>query len=175
MNINIQPTLENEKVLLKPLTEKDFDELFAVASNPKIWEQHPNKNRYQLEVFKIFFEGAIQSKGAFKIIDKNSDKAIGSTRFYDYNPKDNSILIGYTFFGLSYWGKGFNHAVKSLMLDYIFQFVSQVLFHIGANNVRSQISIGRLGATKIHEQEVTYFGELPKLNYVYSIKKEDWK
>jgi RimJ/RimL family protein N-acetyltransferase len=174
MGINIQPTLENEKVNLYPLHEKDFNNLFAVAADPKIWEQHPNKNRYKIEVFKVFFDGALQSKGAFKIVDKNSGDVIGSSRFYDYNQEDNTILIGYTFFGLSYWGNGFNHTVKTLMLNYIFQFVSKVYFHIGANNIRSQISLGRLGTTKIGEQEVTYFGELPKLNFVYSISKEEW-
>jgi RimJ/RimL family protein N-acetyltransferase len=174
MGINIQPTLENEKVILYPLQENDFNDLFAVAADPKIWEQHPNKNRYKIEVFKVFFDGALQSKGAFKIVEKNSGDVIGSTRFYDYNLEENTILIGYTFFGVAYWGKGFNHTVKTLMLNYIFQFVSKVYFHIGANNVRSQISLGRLGTTKIGEQEVTYFGELPKLNFVYSISKEEW-
>jgi RimJ/RimL family protein N-acetyltransferase len=174
MGINIQPTLENEKVILYPLQENDFNDLFAVAADPKIWEQHPNKNRYKIEVFKVFFDGALQSKGAFKIVEKNSGDVIGSSRFYDYNQEDNTILIGYTFFGLSYWGNGFNHTVKTLMLNYIFQFVSKVYFHIGANNVRSQISLDRLGTTKIGEQEVTYFGELPKLNFVYSISKEEW-
>jgi len=174
MGINIQPTLENEKVILYPLQENDFNDLFAVAADPKIWEQHPNKNRYKIEVFKVFFDGALQSKGAYKIVDKKSGDVIGSTRFYDYNQEDNTILIGYTFFGLTYWGNGFNHTVKTLMLNYIFQFVSKVYFHIGANNVRSQISLGRLGTTKIGEQEVTYFGELPKLNFVYSISKEEW-
>jgi len=174
MGINIQPTLENEKVILYPLQENDFNDLFAVAADPKIWEQHPNKNRYKIEVFKVFFDGALQSKGAYKIVDKKSGDVIGSTRFYDYNQEDNTILIGYTFFGLTYWGNGFNHTVKTLMLNYIFQFVSKVYFHIGANNVKSQISLGRLGTTKIGEQEVTYFGELPKLNFVYSISKEEW-
>lgn len=174
MGINIQPTLENEKVILYPLQENDFNDLFAVAADPKIWEQHPNKNRYKIEVFKVFFDGALQSKGAFKIVEKNSGDVIGSSRFYDYNQEDNTILIGYTFFGLSYWENGFNHTVKTLMLNYIFQFVSKVYFHIGANNVRSQISLDRLGTTKIGEQEVTYFGELPKLNFVYSISKEEW-
>lgn len=175
MSINIQPSLENEKVMLTPLQEKDFDDLYAVAADPKIWEQHPNKDRYKLEVFKVFFDGAIQSKGAFKIVDKTNGEVIGSTRFYDYNEIENTILIGYTFYAIPYWGKGINYGVKTLMLDYIFQFVSIVNFHIGANNVRSQIALEKLGTTKIAEQEVTYFGELPKLNYVYCLTKEEWE
>lgn len=175
MDINIQPTLENEKIILYPLQEKDFELLYMVASDPKIWEQHPNKDRYKKEVFKTFFEGAIRSKGAFRIVDKITLLTIGSTRFYDLNEQESSLFIGYTFYAVEYWGKGVNRMVKAMMLDYIFQFVSKVNFHIGADNIRSQISIGRLGAEKIGEQEVTYYGEAPKLNFVYEISKDKWE
>jgi N-acetyltransferase len=173
--INIQPTLENELVLVSPLSDADFEGLYSVASDPKIREQHPNKDRWKREVFQNFFEGALQSKGAFKVIDKETQSCLGSTRFYDLNVEDNSIHIGYTFYSTDCWGKGINHSVKKLMLDYIFQFVNTVYFHIGADNVRSQISIVRLGAVKIAELDVAYFGELPKLNFVYRINKERWK
>lgn len=174
MNFDIQPILENDKAILYPLQESDFEDLYAVASNPQIWEQHPNKDRWKKDVFRTFFEGAMQSTGAFKILDKSTGNVAGSTRIYNYNDQDNSILIGYTFYGIEYWGKGINHSVKVLMLDYLFQYVSHVGFHIGANNVRSQIAIARLGAKKVGEQEVAYFGEPPKLNYIYRIEKEEW-
>ncbi|SFS83245.1 GNAT family N-acetyltransferase [Sphingobacterium wenxiniae] len=173
--INIQPILEDEKAILYPLQEKDFEVLYAVASDPKIWEQHPNKNRWKKEVFKTFFDGAMQSKGTFKIVDKTTGSTIGSTRFYNYNAEDNSIFINYTFYAVEYWSKGINHSLKTIMLDYIFQFVSKVYFHIGANNIRSQVAIGRIGAKKIAEQEVIYFGEAPRLNFVYEISKEKWE
>lgn len=175
MEFNVQPTLENEGAILYPLQEKDFEDLYAAASNPKIWEQHPNKDRWKREVLKTFFEGAIQSKGAFKIVDKVTGKIMGSTRYYDFNEPENSIFIGYTFYAVEYWGKGINKSVKTLMLDYIFQFVSKVNFHIGADNIRSQVAIRRIGAEKIGEQEVTYLGEVSKLNYVYEITKAKWE
>jgi RimJ/RimL family protein N-acetyltransferase len=172
MQPNIQPILENESVILYPLKAEDFEELYHAASDPLVWEQHPNKDRWKREVFQSFFEGALQSKGAFKIVDKQTGEAIGSTRYYDYNEEDKSILIGYTFYARKYWGKGVNQAVKKMMLDYILGFVSKVYFHIGADNVRSQIAIGRTGAIKVGEQEVAYYGEKPKLNYVYMVEKK---
>ena len=175
MNFSIQPVLENEQIILYPLLESDFEAMYSVASDPKIWEQHPNKDRWKREVFQNFFNGAIQSKGAFKIVDKTTGELIGCTRYYDYNEAENAILLGYTFYGTSSWGKGINPQVKKLMLDYIFRFVSRVQFHIGAVNIRSQIAIGRLGAEKIGEEDVAYFGEAPKLNFIYEIRKETWK
>ena len=175
MIFNTQPILENDKVILYPLEEKDFEALYTAASDPEIWRQHPNQDRWKREVFQVFFDGAMQSKGAFKIVDKATGNIIGSTRIYNYNEQDNSLFIGYTFYATSCWGKGINQSVKAIMLDYVFQFVSKVYFHIGANNIRSQIAIGRIGAEKIAEEEVTYFGEAPRLNFVYEISKENWR
>jgi N-acetyltransferase len=175
MIFNTQPILENEKVILYPLEEKDFEALYAVASDPEIWRQHPNQDRWKREVFQVFFDGAMQSKGAFKVVDKATGNIIGSTRVYNYDEQDNSIFIGYTFYATSCWGRGINQSVKAIMLDYVFQFVSKVYFHIGANNIRSQIAIGRIGAEKIAEEEVTYFGEAPRLNFVYEISKKNWR
>jgi N-acetyltransferase len=172
--IAIQSKLENDLVVLYPLHEHDFEALYSVAADPKIWEQHPNKDRWKKEVFQNFFDGALKSQGAYKIIDKSTKEVIGSTRFYDYNEQENSILIGYTFYATRCWGKGFNSIVKTIMLDAIFQYVSVVYFHIGAENVRSQVAISRLGTTKIAEQQVAYFGEVSKLNYVYCLTKEEW-
>ncbi|CAM3639973.1 acetyltransferase, ribosomal protein N-acetylase [Flavobacterium saliperosum S13] len=173
--MNLQPILENEIVKLIPLQESDFEALFEVASDPLIWEQHPNKNRYQRDVFQNFFEGAMESRGAFLIIDKKTNSAIGSTRFYDLDKTNKSVLIGYTFYGRNYWGSSCNPLVKKLMLEYAFQFVDKVHFHIGAENRRSQKAIERLGAVKVREIEVAYHGEPKKLNFEYLISKKDWK
>jgi hypothetical protein len=83
------------------------------------------------EVFENFFRGAIESKGAFKIIEKETGAVLGSSRFYDYDEAENSIFIGYTFYGTKSWGKGINPQIKKLMLDYIFQFVDLFIFISG--------------------------------------------
>ena len=171
--MNLQPTnLVSEFVELVPLKQVDFEELYAVASDPLIWEQHPNPDRYKKEVFEVYFKGAIESGGAFLILDASTNQILGCTRFYDFNDNEKSILIGYTFFARSCWGKGINHTVKHLMLDYAFRFVDKVIFHVGAMNKRSQIAMERLGAIKTGEVEVAYFGEATKLNFIYTINKK---
>lgn len=174
-SIDLQPILENQDLLIKPLQSFDFESLYIVAADPLIWEQHPSKDRWKKEVFETFFQGAMESGGAYKVINKDSGAIIGSTRFYDYKADGSSIQIGYTFYARDYWGGGINLAVKKLMLDYIFQYVTQVKFQIGAENLRSQIAIGRLGAIKIEEKEVIYYGEAKhNLNFVFAIDKKDW-
>ena len=172
MIFDIQLThLQNEFIRLVPLQETDFEELYSVASNPLVWEQHPNPNRYKLEDFTNYFKGAIESKGAFLILDAVTNETVGCSRYYDYNETDSSVLIGYTFIGTKFWGKGYNKALKKLMLDYAFQSVDKIYFHIGAFNYRSQKAIEKIGAIKVDEFEVEYYGETSKLNFVYLIQK----
>ncbi|MCE3076173.1 GNAT family N-acetyltransferase [Chryseobacterium gwangjuense] len=175
MKFSIQTLLENQEYQLIPLQQGDFESLYEVASDPQVWQQHPNKDRYQREIFENFFKGAMESKGAFKIVEKSTGDILGSTRFYDFDEHKNSIFIGYTFYGTKSWGKGINPKIKKLMLDYIFQFVDVVYFHIGKENFRSQIALERIGGRRIAEQEVAYFGEPTRTNFVYEIKKENWK
>ena len=73
MSFNLQPIdLKNDVINLLPLQETDFSALYVVANDELLWEQHPNKLRYQRAVFQNFFEGAMLSKGAFIIRDSKS-------------------------------------------------------------------------------------------------------
>jgi RimJ/RimL family protein N-acetyltransferase len=170
-----QPHLENEHVKLQPLKTGDFETLYKVASDPMIWEQHPNKDRYKKEVFENFFKGAIESKGAFLVFNASTDEVIGSSRYYDLNAEQNSIIIGYTFLARHCWGHTYNKSLKTLMLEHAFRFVDKVHFHIGAVNIRSQKAIEKLGAVKLKEEEVAYYGEQKNLNFIYQVNKESWK
>lgn len=168
--MNLQPThLHSELVSLRPLAFTDFESLYQVASDPLIWEQHPNPDRYKHEVFQNYFKGALESGGAFIVLDEHN-QVIGSTRFYDYNPADSEVKIGYTFFARACWGKSYNRSTKLLMLSYAFDHVHRVIFHVGASNIRSQKAMEKLGATKVGEEEVAYYGEATRLNYVYLIE-----
>ena len=167
--MNLQPQLENELVRLIPLKQEDFDRLFKVASDPLIWEQHPTKDRYKKEVFQIYFDSAVSSGSAFLIFEKASNQLIGSTRFYDFDQALSRVAIGYTFLAKEYWGGEYNGAVKRLMLDYAFQFVGSVVFHIGPTNIRSQQAILKLGAKRTGEEE--YNGIM---QFVFEVRKVDW-
>jgi len=128
---DLQPTLEDKIILLKPLKEEHFEDLYRVASDPLLWEQHPSKDRYRRDVFELFFKEGMASGGAFAVVDKETDQLIGSTRFHKVKEAENAIEIGWTFLDRKYWGGHFNKAMKKLMLDHAFQFVDNVLLYIG--------------------------------------------
>ena len=170
--MNLQPTdLKNNLVWLEPLKQAHFEELYLVASDPLIWEQHPNPDRYKLDAFTNYFKGAMESGGAFIIRDTLSGKALGSSRYCAYDAANKEIQIGYTFFARSCWGKSINKEVKILMLNHAFNYVDKVAFYVGANNIRSQKAMERIGGIKVREEVVAYFGEPDRLNFRYEINK----
>ena len=171
MSFDLQPNLKGELIELRPLRREDWNELFAVASDPLIWEQHPESDRYKKEIFKIFFEGALDSGGAFVVIDTKTRQIIGSTRFYGYNPEKSEIEIGWTFLARKYWGGRYNAEMKQLMLAHAFKFVENVVFFVGENNFRSQRATEKIGAVKSGTATKVYGNRPPSLNIRYVIKK----
>lgn len=170
---DLQPTLEGNLIKLRPLEVDDFEDLYSVASDPLIWELHPEKYRYKREVFEKFFGAALESRGALVGIDRLTNKIVGSSRYTGFDPIGN-IEVGYTFLSRSYWGRGFNEEMKRLMLNYAFHFVDGVLFYIGEDNLRSRKAIEKIGATLIDKIErQTSQGDRYSA-VVYKIEKRDW-
>lgn len=164
--------LQNELVRLELLKDSDFERLYAVAADPEIWEQHPSPDRYKRDVFQKFFDGAIESGSAFLIVDKPTGQVTGSTRFYEYDEADRSIAIGYTFLAKKYWGGMYNASVKKVMLDYAFQWVDKIYFHVGADNIRSQIAVKKLGAILVETVMFDHYGEkIP--HHLYILEKNN--
>ena len=171
MSFDLQPNLKGELIELRALTPEDWDDLFAIASDPLIWEQHPESDRYKEDVFKVFFKDALESGGAFVVIDRKNKRIIGSTRFHGYEPEKSEIEIGWTFLARKYWGGRHNWEMKQLMLAHAFQFVDNVVFYVGENNMRSRRATEKIGAMKSGTVKKVYGNRPPSLNVRYVIKK----
>jgi RimJ/RimL family protein N-acetyltransferase len=174
MTFELQPRLQNELIRLEPLRVGDFEDLYAVASDPLLWEQHPCRDRYQRPVFEDFFNGAMQSGGAFRVIDNTNGELIGSSRYSNYEEPKRQIDIGYTFIARSRWARHYNRALKTLMLDHAFKHVDRVIFKVGINNWRSRKAMEKLGGIYIGEEAVSYSGEPSHPNVVFKIDAADW-
>jgi N-acetyltransferase len=145
----LQPTLQGDLVELRPLRAGDFHDLYAVASDPLIWQQHPIQDRYKEDVFKGFFREALESRGALIATDCVDGRVIGSSRFHGYDKDRSEIEIGWTFLARSHWGGIYNREMKQLMLRHAFRYVSSVIFLVGPQNVRSQRAIEKIGAVLV--------------------------
>jgi RimJ/RimL family protein N-acetyltransferase len=146
---DLQPVLEGSRLRLRPLQPEDWDDLFAVASDPLVWEQHPVSNRYTEPVFREFFREALESGGALIAVDLADGRIVGSSRFNGYDEARGEIEIGWTFLARSHWGGLYNQEMKQLMLRHAFRFVTSVIFLVGPQNVRSQRALEKIGAVRV--------------------------
>ena len=143
-----QPTLIGNLIQLRPLTADDFGPLYQVASDPLIWEQHPERRRYEEPTFRAFFDDALASGGALVAVDRASGRIIGASRFHGYDPAGSVIEIGWSFLARACWGGLYNGEMKRLMVEHAFQRVRRVIFIIGPENRRSQRAVEKIGGVR---------------------------
>ena len=172
MKFNLQPVLENELLMIRPLRPDDFENLYKVASDPGIWEQHPEKNRCEKEVFQSFFDGGIESRSAFAVIEKKTGEIIGSTRFHPVKETQNAIEIGWTFLARRFWGGQYNKSMKLLLMEYAFGFVENIIFCIHQDNMRSRKAIEKLGGIRISQLENQVLEARTPSTVIYLIAKK---
>lgn len=141
-----QPTLEGERLLLRPLRADDWDALYAVASDPLIWQQHPAHDRWREDVFRAFFDDALAQGGALVITDRTSGAVIGSSRYQGLDEAGGgSVEIGWTFLARACWGDGTNRELKRLMLAHALASVAECRFVVGEANHRSRRAMEKIG------------------------------
>jgi RimJ/RimL family protein N-acetyltransferase len=152
-NVDLQPRLIGELIEVRPLAADDWEGLFAVASDPLIWEQHPAWDRYREAVFREFFREALETGSAFVVIDRKTGEMIGSSRYFGIDRSESVVEIGWTFLARAYWGGNYNGELKRLMLDHAFRFVERVVFVIGVTNFRSQKALEKIGGVRVGRRD----------------------
>jgi RimJ/RimL family protein N-acetyltransferase len=148
VSFDLQPTLAGELVRIRPLRAEDFAALAAAASDPLIWEQHPD-DRHDPHVFRAFFDEQRGSGGGLLVLDAQTGETIGTSRFAGYDAERSEVEIGWTFLVRSRWGGPTNAELKRLMLEHAFRFVEIVVFLVDPDNLRSRRAVEKLGAVEV--------------------------
>jgi RimJ/RimL family protein N-acetyltransferase len=149
MPFDYQPVLRGDLLTLRPLRADDADALYAVASDPLIWEQHPDQTRYRPDGFRAFFQESLGSGGALVVVDNHTGTIIGSSRFHGHDAAADEVEIGWTFLARRYWGGRYNREMKDLMLTHAFRFVGRAVFLVGPQNLRSQRAMEKIGGVRV--------------------------
>ena len=166
--IDLQPCLTGHLLELRPLKPADFEDLFAAASDPLIWEQHPENDRHTKPVFQRYFDGALESKGAFAIIERKTGRIIGSSRYYGFDAAKREVEIGWTFLERAFWGGVYNAELKQLMLGHAFKFADRVLFIVGEDNLRSRRAVEKIGGKFLRKTERPHRNGQMTPNVIYA-------
>jgi RimJ/RimL family protein N-acetyltransferase len=144
--------LEDERVLLRPLLENDLAFLLPYAINePDTWKYSGISAKGE-QGMRNYISTALNNRAAgkeyaFIVFDKTTKEYAGSTRFYDIQPDQNTLQLGYTWYGEKYRGTGLNKHCKFLLLQFAFETLNmfRVEFRADARNEHSIAAMKSIG------------------------------
>jgi RimJ/RimL family protein N-acetyltransferase len=180
----IQPvTLIGKLIRLEPLSETHVADLAQVGIDENIWRYMLYGEIHTEEDLRGWVRDILgrQKRGTdlpFTVIDLESGKAIGCTRYLDIHPDDRNLEIGGTWYGAPYQGTGVNTEAKYLLLCHAFENLGciRVQLKTDLRNLRSQSAIKRIGARKegvLRDHMILNDGTVRSSVY-YSILKREW-
>jgi len=174
--------LENEHVLLRPITPEDRAEQRAIAIDESIWRYFITLIRTDAD-FDAFFDAALADQEAgrrvvFHIIDKGSGQAAGSMSFGNLSPNDLRLEIGWSWLGIAFQGKGINRWAKFLMLEHAFERLAaeRVEFKTDVLNQQARHALRNIGARE--EGVLRSYNPMPSGRrrdaIYYSVLRPEW-
>lgn len=181
-NHNLFLTLQNPKVILRPLQKSDEDLLFPIAQEKELWV-YGLKDLSIRENLNQYIQSALADRAAgicavWTIIDAASGKIAGCTRLAEISWKDERGQIGWTWIGKEFQGSGLNKAMKYEILKYGFETLGLNRIELKADerNVQSRKAILKLGATEegTLRQHMKIADGFIRNTVFYSILKSEW-
>jgi len=183
-DFNKDYVLEDDRVILRPILIEDIDHLANyVLSEPEIWK-YSLVAINKVEDLNGYIESAIDSRNnktayPFIVFDKQLNKYVGSTRFYDTQLSFETTQLGYTWYSKEVWSTGLNTHCKYLLLQFAFEQIGfkRVEFRADNDNKRSIAAMQKIGCTV----EGVLRSHLPKPDgtrrdsIILSITKEEWE
>lgn len=187
MTLNFNPQaeyiLENDRILLRPLKETDFEFLLPFAFNePDTWKYSYLSARGD-DGMSAYITDALKNKAKgveypFIVFDKQTGEYAGSTRFYDIQPVYQTVQLGYTWYGEKFRGSGVNKHCKFLLLQFAFETLGaeRVEFRADARNERSIAAMKSIGCKPegILRRNMPLTDGGRRDSIVLSILKDEW-
>jgi RimJ/RimL family protein N-acetyltransferase len=176
--------LEDERVLLRPLEENDYENLLPFALNePTLWK-YSLVQAAGTDGLKNYMQIALKEKEEGReypliVFDKKEDAYAGSTRFYDINLPYKTIQLGYTWYGKKFQGTGLNKHCKFLLLQFAFEELGLERFELRADarNERSIAAMKSIGCKVdgiLRSNMPTAEGDVRRDSIVLSILRDEW-
>lgn len=148
--IDANLVLENEQILLRPISEQDFSSLLPLANDASLWKYFT----YDLSIPSEFEEwvkpALVGQRLQFVVWDKETNLPVGSTAFGNYSDRDERVEIGWTWLGRQFHRSGINQAMKLLMLKHCFETLKlkRVEFKTDVLNMPARKALLKLGAVE---------------------------
>ncbi|MBS1525597.1 MAG: GNAT family N-acetyltransferase [Bacteroidetes bacterium] len=176
--------LEDERVMLRPLKETDIEYLLPYALDEQDTWRYSQISAHGEQGMREYVQAALNGRKAgnqypFIVFDKATGEYAGSTRFYDIQPANQMLQLGYTWYGNQFRGTGLNKHCKFLLLQFAFEKLDmyRVEFRADARNERSIAAMKSIGCKPegIIRSHMWLDDGTRRDSIVLSILKEEWE
>lgn len=174
--------LESANVKLIPLIVDHSNDLVSAAADGDLWNlwyaSVPTQDTIEKYMSLAMDQKSKGSSLPFAVIDKRSNKIIGSTRYCNADSVNHRVEIGYTWYSKSYQRTSVNTECKKLLLSHAFEELKVIAVEFRTNwfNQPSRQAIARLGAKQ--DGVLRNHQRLPNGSYrdtvVFSILNSEW-
>ncbi|MEU0069483.1 GNAT family N-acetyltransferase [Streptomyces sp. NPDC006332] len=179
---NAAAVLENEHVLLRPVTEADRENVRAVAMDPDIWRYFVSAVETDAD-FETFFDTCLADQAAgrrvvYVITDRASGRVAGSMSYGNMAEADARLEIGWSWLGRDFRGQGINRWAKYLLLRHAFDTLGaeRVEFKTDILNTQARRGLRNIGA--VEEGTLRSFNYMPggrrRDAIFYSVLRAEW-
>ncbi|MBB5807127.1 RimJ/RimL family protein N-acetyltransferase [Saccharothrix ecbatanensis] len=180
MNWYDRPVLTGDHVRLEPLSPDHAEGLHEAGKDPDVWTWLSNRQPTTLDETRAYVERSLAdpTRLAWAQVDPRTNEVVGTTSYYEIDPKHRGLYIGHTWIGTRWQRTALNTDAKLLLLSRAFEDLKalRVGWHTDLGNERSQRAIERLGATRegvLRVHRIRPNGTL-RDTVVYSMTAAEW-
>ena len=174
--------LVGETVTLQPLSSNHSQALVRAASDGKLWELWytavPSRDTIDGYITQALADKKAGKALPFVVVENNTGRVIGCTRFCNVVAEHKRLEIGYTWYGKSHQRTSINSQCKLLLLSHAFEHLNAIAveFRTHWHNLASRKAITRLGAKQdgvLRNHSIEADGAY-RNTVVYSIINSEW-
>ncbi|SEL44471.1 GNAT family N-acetyltransferase [Nitrosovibrio tenuis] len=173
--------LEGTVVTLDPLGMDHVEPLKSAVRDGEFWKlwfaNVPSPDDMENYVAKAI-ENAKKGHTAYAVRLNDTNRIVGTTRFYNVDETNRRPMLGYTWYARSACKTGVNTESKFLLLQYVFEQKAAIAVEFRTHyfNQVSRAAIERLGAKQdgiLRSHQVMRDGSI-RDTVVYSILQHEW-
>jgi RimJ/RimL family protein N-acetyltransferase len=145
-------TLTGTKIILEPLSLEHSEEIKYAVKDGELWNLWyttiPSPDKVEDYISKALDMREKSGAMPFIVLEKESNKAIGCTRYFNIDEDNHRLEIGYTWYSKSYQRTAVNTECKYLLLTHAFEKLEAIAVELRTHwhNHKSRAAIARLGA-----------------------------
>ena len=183
-NKKISPELilETDRVILRPISENDFNDLLELAQEQEMWKYFAlnlaDREHFQKWMDAAFADSFAGTRIPFSIIVKKTGEIAGSMSLMNISYHDLRTEIGSSWLGKNFRGTDINRHAKYAMMRYAFEELNfeRVEFKTDVLNERAKQGLRKVGGKEegVLRSHMTMWHGRRRDSIYFSVIKNEW-